>query len=103
MDPAVAICHVLPELWDHAEKQFKNEKVTLYETASALECVQYFAAQGSILDIVVSLCVIIIQFIYRSNILIDVGILGGKVQLVINIFAIVLLWHQKKYRTVDIV
>ena len=51
---------------------------------------QDFFAQGSILDIAVNLCVAalvrIIQVISRANILIDVVLPSGRVQVVIPIF-----------------
>ena len=91
MDPAVAIHHVPPDLWHHAAKLCKNGNVTLYDTASALERIQDFSAQGSILAIVVALCVAalvrIIQVISRVNIPMIAGLLGGRVRVVIPIFA----------------
>ena len=107
MDPSVGIYHLLPDLWYHAEKPCKNGKVALYNKASALERVQGFSAQGSILALVVTLYVAslvrIIQFISRANILIDVGILGGRFWVVIPIFAIVLLWRRKQARIIGII
>ena len=107
MDPAVAIHHVLPDLWHQAEKPCKNGKVTLYNTASALERIQKYSALGSILAIVVARCVtsllIIIKVISRANILITVRLLGGRVQVVIPIFAIVLLSRSKQTRIFKIV
>ena len=65
------------------------------------------SAQVSILGLVLSLCVavlfIIIQFISKDNILVDVGLLRGRVQVVIPIFAIVLLLQRKQARIVDTV
>ena len=79
MDPAVAIHHFLPDLWNHTEIPCKNGKVTLYDTTSVLERIQDFSAQGSILDIVVAICVAalvrIIQVISTDNILIIFGLL----------------------------
>ena len=69
MDPDVAIHHVLPNTR-------KNDKITLYNTSLALEHVQEFSGQGSILAQVVTICVAalvrIIQVISRANILIGV-------------------------------
>ena len=99
MDPNVEIGHVLPDLWQHAEKPCNNEKVTLYDTALAIEHIQAFSAQGSTLAIIVAICVAalvrIIQVVSRSNILILVGLLGGRFRVLIPIFAIVLLWRRK--------
>ena len=99
MYPAVAIRHVLPDLWHHASKPRKNGKVTLYDTALALESVKYFSAQCFILTIVVSLCVSvitrIIQVISRSNIFIEVGPLSERVRAIMPIFPIILLCRQK--------
>ena len=68
---------------------------------------QDFAAQYSILALVVALCgatlVIMIQVISRDNILIDVRPLCRILWIVIPIFAIVLLWQLEKARIVDIV
>ena len=106
MDPAVAIHHVPPDLWHHAAKLCKNGNVTLYDTASALERIQDLSAQGSILVISVTLCVSalirIIQVISRANILIIVGLLGGRFRVVIPILSIVLLWRRKQDRIVEI-
>ena len=92
MDPAVLIRHILPDLWHHAEKPCKNGKVTLYDTALALDPATYFSAQGSILALDVALCVAaivrIIKVISRTNIPIEVGLFGGRVWVVIPIFAI---------------
>ena len=107
MDPAVAIRHVLPDSWHHTAKPCKDEKFNIYDTELALERVKYFSAQGYILTIAVALCVtslvIIIQVISWSNILIIVVLLGGRVQVVIPIFSIVLLWWRKQARIVEIV
>ena len=68
---------------------------------------QDFAAQYSILALVVALCgatlVIMIQVISRDNILIDVRPLCRILWIVIPIFAIVLLWWRKQARIVEIV
>ena len=107
MDPAVVIIHALPDIWHLSEKPCKNGKVNLYDTALALECVQDFDAQGSILTLVIALCVSalvrIVQVISRSNIIINVGLLGGRVRGVITIFAILLLWQRKEARIVQII
>ena len=95
VDPDVAIFLGFPDLWYHAAKPFKNWKVTLYDTALALECIKYFSAQGYILSTFVALCVTaffrIIQSISRSNTPIIVGLLGERVRAVIHLFAIFLL------------
>ena len=66
-----------------------------------------FSAHGSILTLAIAICVaaivIIVLVISRANILFDVVLLGGRVRLVIPIFAIVILWQQEQARIVDIV
>ena len=100
VDHVVAACHVLPDLWYHAAKPSKNGKVTLCDTKLALERVQDFSAQGSILALVaalyVSALVIIVQVISRANILICIGVLVGRVRVAIPIFSIILLWQRKQ-------
>ena len=100
MDPTVEIRHVLPDLWHHVSKPCKNGKVTLYDTASALEGMQNISAQGSILALVITLYISvlirIIQVISRANIIIYIGLLGGRVQVLIPILAIILLWRWKQ-------
>ena len=90
VDHDVAIRHVLPELCHHAAKPCKNGKFTLYDTALVLKRVKHFSAKGSILDIVIDLCVPslirIIQVISRSNILINIRLLGVRFQVFISIF-----------------
>ena len=95
MYPTVLIRYILSDLCHNTSKTCKNGKVTHYNKASALERVADFSAQGSILALVVVLCDIsllrIIQVISRSNILINVRLLGGIVRVVIPIFTIILL------------
>ena len=77
-------------LWNHTAKPCKNGKITLYYTELVLELMQFFSDQGSILSLVVTLYVAAIvrtiQFISRPNILINVGLLGVRFQIVIPIF-----------------
>ena len=107
MDPDVAVRHVILDLWNCAAKPCKNGKVSLYDTALAIEHIQAFSAQGSTLAIIVAICVAalvrIIQVVSRSNILILVGLLGGRFRVLIPIFAIVLLWRGKQDRILEIV
>ena len=107
MDLDIAIHHVLPDLWHHAEKPCKDGKFTLYDTELALELMQDFSAQGFILTLVVAIYVSalfrIIQVISRSNTLINVTLLGGRFWLGIPIFAIFLLWWRKKSRIAEII
>ena len=77
-------------LWHHTAKLFKNGKITLYYTELVLERIQLFSDQNSILSILVTIYVAAIvrttQFISRSNILINAGLLGVRFQVVIPIF-----------------